>query len=877
MKNYFLYLFTLSVFFSYSQTDYTAVYNYEDIIKKGIAMHDQKKYQEAITEYDKISKLDPKYFTAQYEKGLSLSGLEKKEDLKIFYKNLFDNNSMPECPLLFVSYGSLLSNEKDYAGAEKIFVEGEKYLSNNSNFLFNFAILYLRQENSQKAVDYLKRAVTIDPNRASSHYFLGLIALDNGKITEGTLALMSYLALAPTGRYATNAILKLDAKFGSNYLEKSKVKFSNSGDNFEEIETVLRNSLPLNKAYKVKSDFDDVIIRQVQAVAEYTLEHKSGNGFFETIYIPWVKTMMEQNFFEGFSYYILLDMEKKLGKKLTSNKKKIVAFSDDFIAKDFWPSYAKRKVNHFGVEQDVVIRLNDRVPYLIGNEVKGSKEGKFKILNEYGNSIAEINYKNDLLNGNQKYFDKNEQLTEEKNFTAGKLNGLRTVYYANGNVEYTENYKEDVLDGLAQTFYVNGGKNCSVNFVNGERDGSYLCTYANGTKKSESTYKLGKLNGISNEFNQVGDLIETTPYLNGEIEGDYKEFFDGKKLKSEVFYKNGLPSTNFKKYFANGTLEKENVFLNGKIKSSSEFYENGKKSEVTSYSDKEELEMYTYYDFDENKYFDDKFKDNNFKSGVQYARNNPKPIELPATKKPFVVKNFEGKELLRGGYDKGKKSGEWVYFHSNGNISSKSSFQTSLSQGKYFSYNKNGDISAIYNSVNDTIQGIYETYENNKLKVRYSYSDNNQNGPFQSFYSNGSVAIEGLLENGNTINKRFAYWQSGNITNQSNYIDGILTSQYLYDNTGKKGEFINYKNRNGLLKMVTNNGAVIQEINMINGENNGKNLGKDKFGMPTYNSNYVNGLLHGSYKSFNVDGSLRAESTYYCGKAHGENKYYDLV
>jgi hypothetical protein len=57
------------------------------------------------------------------------------------------------------------------------------------------------------------------------------------------------IAIAPTGKFAQEAVLKLNNKFGENYLTKGKVVFSTSGDNFEELETILRNQLPLRKAY----------------------------------------------------------------------------------------------------------------------------------------------------------------------------------------------------------------------------------------------------------------------------------------------------------------------------------------------------------------------------------------------------------------------------------------------------------------------------------------------------------------------------------------------------------------------------------------------------------------------------------------------------
>ncbi|MBC8644858.1 tetratricopeptide repeat protein [Flavobacterium lindanitolerans] len=143
-----------------------------------------------------------------------------------------------------------------------MFQESLKIYPNSSSLFYNLALLYLRKEERQKSVDYLEKAITINPNHAGSHYMLGLIALEDGRVTEGSMALLAYLSLVNEGKGCENAILKLNAKFSENYLDKSKLTFSKSGDNFEEIDVILRNSLPLKSAYKVNSTIDDVIIRR---------------------------------------------------------------------------------------------------------------------------------------------------------------------------------------------------------------------------------------------------------------------------------------------------------------------------------------------------------------------------------------------------------------------------------------------------------------------------------------------------------------------------------------------------------------------------------------------------------------------------------------
>lgn len=877
MKKLFFALFIGYFSNTYSQTDYSFVYDNDLILKKGVALYEDKKYDDAIKEYEKISKVDPKYLEAQYEKAMALAALDKKEELKAFFEDLYAKNLMPKSPTLYTLYGSFLSDQKEYDQSEKIFKEGEKYLPNSSNFLYNFAILYIRKEESQKAVDVLERIITNDPNHSSSHYLLGAIALDNGKITEATLAMMSYLMIAPNGRYAEKAILNLNAKYGENYLGKNKIVFSKSGDNFEEIEVILRNQLPLKSAYKIKSEIDDVIIRQIQAVAEYSLEHKMGNGFFETTYIPWIKDMMDKQRFEAYSYYILQSMEEKIGKKLTSKKKLIADFNDNYVLSNFWNSFAKRKMDLFGSEQEVIVSVKNHVPYLIGVQIDGKSEGKYKYLNEDGNLAGELNFKNNEPDGTQKYFDEKGMLNEEKSFKNGKLEGTRTAYYSNGNISIVENYKEGILDGLATSYYPNGGKQCEVNFVRGEREGKLICLYPNGKTKSESNYANGKLNGTYSGYNEVGDLIETYNCINDLIDGKYKEFYDGKLLKSEAFYVNGKIKDSYKTYYSNATLEKENTYVDGKLRKMVSYFPSGKKSSESSFNDNEELETYDYFDNDGNNYFEEKYKSGELKMAIQYTKDNPKPVEVNLSSKPFSMKDFDGNELAAGNFEKGKKTGEWNYHFSSGTKRIQEFYSKGVQNGLCQDYESNGLRNSIRNYSNDTINGLYEVYENGNLNRNYSYYKGRQFGPYKTFYSDGTLKSEGFLVNGGTNFEKLFYWQNGTILKREQYIENALISSETYNPKGEKENSFDYKNKTGKFTMTYNDGTTSVISEMINGELNGKYLKKDKFNNPMMESEFINGQRHNGYKEYSPLGTLYRESTFYAGQLNGLDKIYDIV
>lgn len=860
---------------SFSQKDYASIYNADSIIKKGISLHDSKQFEQAILEYNKVAKVDPEYLRAQYEKGYSLSLLNDTLAVKTFYENLYKNGDMKRYPSLYTKYASLLDDEKEYDKAGIIFKEGEKYLSNSGLFLYNYAVYLVQIEKNQEAIDVLEKIITINPNYASAHYLLGFLALKEGRITEGSLAFITYLNIAPNGRFAKEAILSLNSKYGENYLEKGNLVFSKSGDDFSEIDLILRNQLPLKKGFKLKSKIDDVLFRQVQAIVEYAVEHKMGDGFFEKNYIPWMKVAVEKNQVEVLSYYMLISLEGgDIGKKLLSEKKKIIAYQDDFLP-TFWDIMTTREMEHYGKVQEVSIIYNSGNPFLIGPVVNKKKEGSFILLDTDGNKTGDLNYKNDELNGPQKYFDEKGNLKQEKTYLNGKVDGLRKSYYENGNIEYEENYKEDKLDGLLTNYYPNGGKQCELMFVNDERDGPLNCYYADGSKKSSVNYTNGKQNGEFAFYNELGDITAKGTYKNDELSGDYFQYFDGKKIKEECFYENDKVKNSYKTYYNNGALKTETFYVNGKISRKVENFITGKISQESFYNDKEELETIDLYDSNGNKTFEQKFKSGDLKSGIQFT-NNEKPKEINLSKKSFEILNFDGSKYVEGEFLKGKKTGTWVYYHENGNIKIKETYKDGKLDGVQYNYDENGLPSVFCNYTNGNLNGLYEIYKNNKLSVQYNYQDDKIEGVKREFYQNEKLKTESFFEDEELNSFALNYNQDGDLISKIHYINGDFVKYETYDTKGDIENNIDYKNKNGTFSNSYNNGLKTITYNVTNGIYNGKFTIKNKLNTVT-ESELKNGARNGIYKNYSPYGTLESEYNYYNGYLNGTNKQYDLV
>lgn len=330
----------LGSFYVNAQNKFDEIYDSDVFIEEGVKLFDAGKYAESIVEYDKVAKTDIDYFKAQYEKAYSLFTLEKNEELEKMMKAMHQSGEIKKFPSLYIIYGNLLSKLNRFDESEKIYKEGAELIPNSNGLLFNTGIMYVRSEQNQKALEVFKNLVEVNPNNTSAHYILGILAFDDGQIVEGSLAMLGYLMIDPNGRHANDAIIQLNSKFGGVYKSNPQLSFSAQGDDFSELEMILKNELPLSDKYKLNSSIDDNYPRQLQAIMEYLPTHQSKGGFFETYYLPWLTEISKRNFTEAFTYYSLSSYQKQLGKALNSEKKKVEKFTTEYISKDFCSLYA---------------------------------------------------------------------------------------------------------------------------------------------------------------------------------------------------------------------------------------------------------------------------------------------------------------------------------------------------------------------------------------------------------------------------------------------------------------------------------------------------------------------------------------------------------
>ena len=873
MQVYFR-LVALFLFFSYCQVSISQeIYDGQDFLDKGNQLLSDKKHKEAFSYFQKVDSLDPLYCQSIYyttKMYFDLDSLDKALEYGLKSKK---EGCFQEFPRNYVILADIYSNQKNYEKSMEIVEEGIKLFPDYALLYYKKSLLFYQTGKMQEAMDEIVRCITLNPNLVRGYYLAGVIALENGHIAEGSIYLMYYLAANPNDEYADEAIASLNKKMSQNYLEKKPIQFSKNGDDFSELEMILRNEFPLDKDFKLVVSIDDIYTRQAQAILDYLSTHQSKGGFIESYIAPVLADIYKKGYTDAFIYYTMESLGPDLGKMYTSKIKLISKFNEEYISKDFWNLFALRPMLHDGKMQDVLCFINEDYPSQRGAIKNGINQGKWVQLSPYGKIIGTLHFIDGKEQGEVQFFNEKGILIEKIMAKDGVKSGDHASFYSNGNKKDVDFYTNNKYDNKATTYHFGGGKDCELTYKDGILEGPLNCWYQNGEKYSEEIMKNGKYDGLNKYYYEDGTLKETKIYEEGVLAGENIFYNRDGSINHKIEFKDNVIVNNFETKDDLGRLKLQ-YELDGKVVTRS-FYEAGiLSSKMVSDNIIYEDKSITVYDNNIPNYqliFDGK----KLKEAIQYTYDNPKGV----TKKGGTIEltNLYGNPLLKISNTNDFPNRTVTNYLANGKPQSVFVFKDGNIEGDIKIYNQNGQLEESYFISNNEIEGKYDSYYyEGPLKSTYHYKDGLLQGPFTVYHTNGKVSQKGFFNEDTKYGTVYYYSLNGNIMSTETYVDGNIEKIAHYDTNEKLITELNLASLNGIHEFFYYGGKEKFIVNYTNGVWNGKMallLGKDTLQV----SQYVNDLRDGKLKVFNGFGKLYQEGTYNLGKNTNITHYYNQL
>jgi tetratricopeptide (TPR) repeat protein len=333
--------------YCFSQDDYTA------IIREGIGLHDQGKYEEAIRKYDEVLAKDANHYVANYEKSYSLMMLKQYDEcIRICELLMRIDPNNRNTKGVYVNWASAYDVSGKPEKAIEIYGQGIAAFPDFYLLHFNRAITYAGLNQGDKAILGFQQALIYNPLHAGSHRYLGLMMKENR--IASLISFYTFLLIEPQGERAkadyidmSGAIMKgisdnkdgkgttitLDAGLLDNKNQKKENDFSSV-----EMMFTLSGALDKEEAFKSQNAAER-LDRKMQLLINDLKDKKSdGKGFYWNFYVPFLVELKAKDHLLTACYIASLNSgDAKVGDWLANNKEKLNAFFQ-WLKEYTWPA-----------------------------------------------------------------------------------------------------------------------------------------------------------------------------------------------------------------------------------------------------------------------------------------------------------------------------------------------------------------------------------------------------------------------------------------------------------------------------------------------------------------------------------------------------------
>lgn len=170
----------------------------------------------------------------------------------------------------------------------------------------------------------------------------------------------------------------------------------------------------------------------------------------------------------------------------------------------------------------------------------GKEVGTFKFYCEDCKSqpmvVKEFTSNNDI--SEVKYYTKSGKLASEGQMKAKDRIGEWVFYHEKAKTVMTrEFYKEGKLDGVKSTYYLNGQLTEELHYENGSKEGPNIFYSPEGVVLKKLQHINDQLHGAAEYFDANGNLTIKGQYLNGKKHGLWRYYKNGEVVLEETFPK----------------------------------------------------------------------------------------------------------------------------------------------------------------------------------------------------------------------------------------------------------------------------------------------------------------------------------------------------
>jgi len=897
--------------------------------------NEEKDYAKALSLINKINKNDSMYFPLLSSKSHFLLQLKKFDAaLQVSEEGIQVNHTHSKLSF-YTNKALALTNLKKYDEAVQTYNEAIKIYSKNYLLWFHKGEVLEAQNKINQAIACYKESIILNPLFRKPHLKIGNIFYNQEKFTQALMALNMYLLLDPNGTGAFSAIKDINSKAAllSPIAKIDDLTLDDADDTFKRIDSIIKSKESIKLSYETNNEIELALVNQNHIMMQNLKNFAGNNGFWSQKYLPFYQWILENNYFNDFTYTLLFATQNLKHKSIIeNNNNKIAAFFE--LYKEKWQAIvSKNTIDFNGENQEVFYEYIGGVLSAIGKKEGDKVIGVWDFYDDDGKLGTRGGFdENQKKTGKWIWYNHLGNVKETAVYKNGDLNGENSMYYDNGKINISLSFKDNNIDGTYEYYNSNGALSQRKYYKDGLLDGVFKSYFKVGEELIEFKipYEKDRIEGEAVEYYENGSVYSKSDYINGVLSGKKTIYYPNAEISSVTEYFNSARNGAYRSYHPNGQLYEEGqsakAFYNGSWKM---FYANGKLQSEFDYKKGKLHNIYITNDTDGKPYYDYFYENGEITAYTYYNKDGS--ILDKGSKKDTLL-NFksyspQGNLIAEGiNNNSGKKTGIWKFYSDNGVLKGKAIYVDNKIEGTYIKYYNDGNIESITPYKEDVLDGYFTSYFKNKqLSAQGWYKNGYQFGEWRYYYKNGAIQSINFFNRGQLHGNQQYFDVEGRLSNSTQLAYGNLISEESFDEQGKSTRKIQYAsknkvnvitlyyankkpkavitytneikhglyteyyfsgskkveglynngNQNGNWTWFYESGAIETKISYVNGNINGKEENFYKNGQLSAVTSYRNGNRIDKGLSYFENGVLQSSTEFFDDKPHGRKEFYD--
>lgn len=331
--------------------------NVRDIIKEGVQLHDQKKYREAIKQYEKALKLNPESMPATYEMALSYLALKDYRNASKYSTKIINANDKDLLVKAYCVKSEALAKMDKIDDAITLLQRAMINNPNDYSLHFNLALNYFQKNDIPHTLLHVERAIDLNKSHSGAYLLYAYALNDNDRWVQSILAFQMFLLLEPDSQRSKNAFNEMlqtmriktqtDTPAKRSFFQQQmrvETKKKDTPPPLSNIEGLNRTNL-----YKSITDTRDALLDKNPDTEQYVLFKEVTKAFYSnlsvqskvnnlgtiwTFYIPLFTRIAESEYFDTFTRYISVSYFPESYEWWENNKDKAKEFVNWFESGD---------------------------------------------------------------------------------------------------------------------------------------------------------------------------------------------------------------------------------------------------------------------------------------------------------------------------------------------------------------------------------------------------------------------------------------------------------------------------------------------------------------------------------------------------------------